>query len=184
MLIANLYSKLYQIFSLDLSREELTNLTIYLQEEKENKFKELSNIENDIRIYQQNGGLILLDAQVKNLVDNISQLEAQKNAATIELNSRQKEYNSLSDEIKRIDPTLTDYVKGRVDELYLNELQTSIAELETKRDIESTIPQDEALKEKTLNDYNKKIEPLQRTFEEKFESLKQLYSQELLTKEE
>ncbi|MBK8551352.1 MAG: hypothetical protein IPL53_09950 [Ignavibacteria bacterium] len=34
MLIANLYSKLYQTFSLDLSREELTNLTGYLKEEK------------------------------------------------------------------------------------------------------------------------------------------------------
>lgn len=95
MVIANLYSKVYQTFSLDLSREELTNLTRYLQEEKENKFKELSKTENDIQIYQQNGGLILLDAQVKNLVDNISQLEAQKNAASIELNSKEKEYQVL-----------------------------------------------------------------------------------------
>ncbi len=172
MLIANLYAKLYQTFSLDLSREELTNLTGYLKEEKENKFQELSKIENDIRIYQQNGGLILLDAQVKNLVDNISQLEAQKNAANIELTTKQKEYKSLSDEINRIDPTLIDYIRGKVDEMYLNEVQSSIAELETKRDIESTIPQDEILKDKTIKDYNKKIEPLRKTLDEKFQSLK------------
>ncbi len=172
MLIANLYSKVYQTFSLDLSREELTNLTRYLQEEKENKFKELSKTENDIQIYQQNGGLILLDAQVKNLVDNISQLEAQKNAASIELNSKQKEYQSLSEEILKSDPTLINYLKGKVDELYINEVQSKIAELESKRDIEASIPQDESLKEKTLNEYNRKIAPLQKTLDEKFETLK------------
>jgi len=172
MLIANLYSKVYQTFSLDLSREELTNLTRYLQEEKENKFKELSKTENDIQIYQQNGGLILLDAQVKNLVDNISQLEAQKNAASIELNSKQKEYQSLSEEILKSDPTLINYLKGKVDELYINEVQSKIAELESKRDIEASIPTDEVLIEKTLNEYNRKIAPLQKTLDEKFETLK------------
>lgn len=177
MVIANLYSKVYQTFSLDLSREELTNLTRYLQEEKENKFKELSKTENDIQIYQQNGGLILLDAQVKNLVDNISQLEAQKNAASIELNSKEKEYQSLSSEIIKIDPTLIDYLKGKVDELYINEVQSKIAELESKRDIEASIPQDEILRDRTLNEYNRKIEPLQKTLDEKFETLKSsLYS--------
>lgn len=172
MLTANLYSKVYQDFSLDLSREELTNLTRYLQEEKENKYRELTRSENDIEVYQQNGGLILLDAQVKNLVDNISQLEAQKNAASIELNAKEREYQSLTDEIKRIDPTLVDYIKSKVDELYINEVQTDIAELESRRDIEASIPTDEALKEKTIREYNKKIEPLQRTLDQKFQSLK------------
>ncbi len=96
MLIANLYSRVYQIFSLDLSREELTTLTRYLKEEKENKFNELVKAENDLEKYQQSGGLILLDAQVKNLVENISQLEAEKNAASIELQTREKEYSSLN----------------------------------------------------------------------------------------
>jgi len=172
MLTANLYSRVYQDFSLDLSREELTNLTRYLQEEKENKYQDLTRSENDIEAYQQNGGLILLDAQVKNLVDNISQLEAQKNAASIELNAKEREYQSLSEEIKRIDPTLVDYVKSKVDELYINEVQADIAELESKRDIEASIPNDEALREKTLREYNKKIEPLQQTLDLKFQSIK------------
>ncbi|MEO8209500.1 MAG: polysaccharide biosynthesis tyrosine autokinase [bacterium] len=172
MLIANLYCKVYQNFSLDLSREELTTLTRYLKEEKENKFKDLAKSENDLEVYQNNGGLILLDAQVKNLVENISQLEAQKNAANIELISKEKEYNSLSNEIKSIDPTLFDYLKGKIDETYITEIQTKIAELESKRDIEASIPQDEKLKEKTLNDYNKKIEPLKKNLDEKIEVLK------------
>ena len=84
MLIANLYSKVYQEFSLDLSREELTSLTGYLREEKENKFKDLAKAEGELEDYQKDGGLILLDAQVKNVVENISILEAQQNAARIE----------------------------------------------------------------------------------------------------
>ncbi len=136
MMIVNLYSAVYQTFSLDLSREELTTLTRYLNEEKENKFKELEKSESDLEQYQKNGGLILLDAQVKNLVENISELEAQKNAADIELTSKEKEYSSLNSQIQSIDPTLPDYLNGKIDESYINDLQTKIADLESKRDIE------------------------------------------------
>lgn len=177
MLIANLYSSVYQRFSLELSREELTTLTRYLNEEKENKFKDLTRAEADIEAYQKNGGLILLDAQVKNLVENISLLEAQNNAASIELNSKEKEYSSLSSEIQRIDPTLVDYMNGKIDESYIEEVQTKIADLESKRDIELSIPQDEKLRDRTLDEYNRKIEPLKRTLQEKIEALKtSLYS--------
>lgn len=177
MLIANLYASVYQKFSLELSREELTTLTRYLNEEKENKFKDLSKAEIELEDYQKKGGLILLDAQVKNLVENISQLEAQKNAANIELSTKEKEYNSLSSEIERIDPTLVDYMNGKIDESYIEEIQSKIAELETKRDIEASIPQDESLRLKTLEEFNRKIEPLKRTLNEKLQVLKtSLYS--------
>ncbi len=171
MLVANLYATVYQSFSLELSREELTTLTRYLNEEKENKFKDLAKAELDLEDYQKNGGLILLDAQVKNLVENISQLEAQKNAANIELSSKEKEYNSLSTEIARIDPTLVDFMKGKIDESYISEVQSKIAELESKRDIEASIPQDDKLRQKTLDEYNRKIDPLRRTLEEKIQVL-------------
>lgn len=177
MLIANLYSRVYQNFSLDLSREELTTLTRYLDEEREKKFTDLTKAENDLEVYQRNGGLILLDAQVKNLVENISQLEAQKNAADIDLNSREKEYSSLSNELKSIDPTLLDYLNGKVEESYIEDLQSKISDLEAKRDIEASIPQDEKLRAKTILEYNKKIEPLKKTVDEKIEILKtSLYS--------
>lgn len=177
MLIANLYAKVYQNFSLELSREELTTLTKYLKEEKEKKFSDLSGAEGELENYQRNGGLILLDAQVKNLVENISQLEAQKNAAAIELNSKEEEFNSLSREIERIDPTLSDFLKGRIDESYISEVQSKIAELESQRDIEASIPKDEALKQKTIDEYNRKIEPLRKTFDDKISQMQaSLYS--------
>ncbi|HQY21321.1 MAG TPA: polysaccharide biosynthesis tyrosine autokinase [Ignavibacteria bacterium] len=172
MLIANLYSKVYQEFSLDLSREELTSLTGYLKEEKENKFKDLAKAESELEDYQKDGGLILLDAQVKNVVENISMLEAQQNAARIELNSKQEEYNSLKTEINRMDPTLVDFLQGKIDELYIAEIQSKIAELESKRDIEASIPEDDRLKQKTLSEYNKKIEPLRETLDEKIELMR------------
>lgn len=171
MLIANLYAKIYQNFSLELSREELTTLTKYLKEEKEQKFSDLAGAEGDLETYQRNGGLILLDAQVKNLVENISQLEAQKNAAGIELNSKEEEFNSLSNEIGRIDPTLTEFLKGKIDESYLREVQTKIAELESQRDIEASIPRDEALKQKTIDEYNRKIDPLRNTLNDKIKQM-------------
>lgn len=172
MLIANLYAQVYQRFSLELSRIELTTLTKYLNEEREKKFKDLSGAELELENYQKQGGLILMDAQVKNLVENISLLEAQKNAASIELSSKEKEYNSLNSEIERIDPTLDDYLQSRIEETYLEELQTKIAELESKRDIEASIPQDEKLKNRTLDEYNRKLEPLKKTLDEKISTLK------------
>ncbi|MBL0109170.1 MAG: hypothetical protein IPP52_18325 [Ignavibacteria bacterium] len=132
MLVANLYATVYQSFSLELSREELTTLTRYLNEEKDNKFKDLAKAELDLEDYQKNGGLILLDAQVKNLVENISQLEAQKNAANIELSSKEKEYNSLSTEIARIDPTLVDFMNGKIDESYISKFSQRLRNLNQK----------------------------------------------------
>jgi tyrosine-protein kinase Etk/Wzc len=177
MLIANLYAKIYQNFSLELSREELTTLTKYLKEEKEKKFNDLSGAEGELETYQRNGGLILLDAQVKNLVENISQLEAQKNAASIELNSKEEELRSLNQEIERIDPTLSSFLKGKIDESYIQEVQSKIAELESQRDIEASIPKDDALRQKTLDEYNKKIKPLQNTLDEKIREMQiSLYS--------
>ncbi|MBK9332855.1 MAG: polysaccharide biosynthesis tyrosine autokinase [Ignavibacteria bacterium] len=172
MLIANLYSKVYQSFSLDLSREELTSLTGYLREEKENKFKDLAIAEGELEDYQKNGGLILLDAQVKNVVENISILEAQQNAARIELNSKREEYNSLKTEIERMDPTLVNFLQAKVDELYLTEIQSKIAELESQRDVEASIPNDERLKERTLAEYNRKIAPLRETLDEKIDVMR------------
>ncbi|MEO6693744.1 MAG: polysaccharide biosynthesis tyrosine autokinase [Ignavibacteria bacterium] len=172
MLIANLYAVVYQSFSLELSREELTTLTRYLQEEKENKFKDLAISEGELEDYQQNGGLILLDAQVKNVVENISNLEAEKNAASIELSAKEKEYSSLSAEVERIDPTLINYLEGKIDESYIDDVQSKIAELESQRDIEASIPQDDKLRAKTLNEFNRKIDPLKKTLQEKVEVLK------------
>jgi len=172
MLIANLYAIVYQSFSLELSREVLTTLTRYLKEEKENKFKDLAKSEGELEDYQQRGGLILLDAQVKNVVENISNLEAEKNAANIELSAMEKEYNSLSSEVERIDPTLVDYLQGKIDESYIDDVQSKIAELESNRDIEASIPDDEKLKAKTLDEYNRKIVPLRKTLQEKIEVLK------------
>jgi capsular exopolysaccharide synthesis family protein len=172
MLIANLYSTVYLDYSRDLAKEELITLTKYLDEERENKFKDLAIAESALEDFQTRGGIVLLESQVANLVDNISTLEAQKNLASIELISSERGYSSLRSEIERIDPTLIDYLEGKVSEPYITQLQTQIAELETKRDIEASIPQEERLKEKTLNEYNRKISPLKETLEEKIEILK------------
>jgi len=171
-LIANAYAEAYLNYTLNLSRLELTTIREFLDEEKKKKFGDLEYAESALKEFQQRGGFVVLDDQAKNLVDLISDFEAQKNFIQLDLVAKQKASSEIENELKNISPELLTYLQGQVSEPYVNELQLKIAELETKRDIEATIPDNEKLRNKTLEDYNKQIKPLKETLEEKIQILK------------
>ena len=166
-LIANIYSNAYVNYSVDFSRRELTNVRKFLDEEKSKRSIELTGSEAALQDYQQRGGVIFLDDQAKNLVDQISTFEADKNASEVELASKKEAYNEIRKELEKIDKSLLDYVEGQTTESYVVELQKKIAELEIQRDIESSIPKEPKLKEKVTADYEKKITPLKKSLQER-----------------
>lgn len=171
-LIAQLYSNAYLTYSLEFSRREVTSIRRFLDEEKQKRSVELGNSEAALQDYQQKGGIIFLDDQARKLVDQITNFEAAKNAAEVELVSYQKAYDELKNEIIKIDKSLLSHLEGRINEPYINELQKKIAELEIQKEIEISIPSEERLKNKIQADYNKKIEPLKKTLDEKVQILK------------
>ncbi|HEY5535872.1 MAG TPA: polysaccharide biosynthesis tyrosine autokinase [Ignavibacteria bacterium] len=166
-LITDVYALAYVQYSLEYSRREVTTIRKFLDEEKQKKAIELLNSEAAIQDYQQRGNVVYLDEQAKNLVERISELEAQKNISEVDLGSYQKAYSELTTEVSKIDVGLLDFFEGQINETYVKELYQTIAELEVKRDVEATIPKEEKLKEKVISDYNTKIKPLRNTLDEK-----------------
>ncbi len=170
--IANIYAYVYLGYSLDLSKEEVTTLRKFLEEEKENRFQDLNISEAALQDFLQRNKIVLLDQQAQKLVDQISVFEAEKNASQIEIAAKEKSYSGLTNELKTIDPSLYDYLSGKVNEPYITRLQSDIADLEVKRDIDLSIATTENDKNKVSADYNKKLALLKANLEDKVNTLK------------
>jgi capsular exopolysaccharide synthesis family protein len=171
-LIADLYAQTYMNYSIDYSRRELINIKNFLEEEKSKKITDLNNSEIALQEYQQKGGVIFLDDKAKKLVDQISTFEAEKNASEIEYKSKQKAYSEIEQELIKIDKSISDYIEGQLGQPYMQELQKKIAEVQIQKEIDVSIPSDTKLKEKVSNEYDKKLAPLKKSYDEKINIIK------------
>lgn len=170
-LITLAYTDTYINYLKDLSRQDITAVKQFLAAEKEKKFAELDIAEAKLEDFQKRTGLLILDAQAENLVRIISQYDAEKNAADIELRASENGLGTLRNELKKIDPNLYDYIQGQVSKSYIEEFQRQIAEYEVKRDIENTTIKDPAVKEKVIEDANLRINELKRNLQDKVSEL-------------
>jgi tyrosine-protein kinase Etk/Wzc len=171
-LIANVYAETYQRINLEFSRRELTSIREFLDLEKEKRFKDLANSEAALQDYQQKGGIMFLDDQAKKVVDELSTYQAEKNATEVDLYSKQKAYSEIRSELSRVDRSVIDYIEGQLNEPMFAELQKKIAELEVQRDIDTSIPSDDKLKEKVYNEYKKKLDPLKKNYDNRVDIIK------------
>lgn len=166
-LIANVYAQAYINYNVDFSRRALTNMKVFLEEEKTKKITDLNNSEAALQDFQQKGGVIFLDDQARKLVEQISTFEADKNEAEVELVSNQKAYNEIKNEISKIDNSLPEYVEGQMTQTYMQELQKKIAELEVQKKIDLSIPADSKVINKVTDEYNRKLSSLNKLYDEK-----------------
>jgi capsular exopolysaccharide synthesis family protein len=171
-LIANVYAETYLNYSIDFSRRELTTIKNFLAEEKNRKAEDLKRAESNLMEYQQKGGIIFLNEQAQKLVDLISTFDATKNTVEVEYNSKMKALNEIRNQLEGIDISVLQHIEGQLSEPYISELQRKIAELETQKEIELTIPADNKLKEKLAGEYDRKIEALKKTLEDKVSILR------------
>ena len=172
MIIANIYANVYQKISLDFSRRELTTIREFLALEKDKRFNDLTTSEGAIQDYQQRGGILFLDEQSKKIVDELSNYQADRNAAEVMLQASQKASNEIRDELSNVDKSLLDYLSGELSQSYFEELQKKIVELEVQRDVEISILTDERLKDKISKEFQRKIDPLKKTLDDKITVIK------------
>lgn len=172
-LIANAYANSYITYNLEFNRKGLKNISSYLVEIKDKKLQDLNNSEAALQDFQQKGNIVFLDNQASSIVEQIATLEAEKNAAEVELTTSRRTYDALKNELEQIDPQLITYVESQVTQSYIDELQKRVAQVEAERDIELTIPKDKKLIEKVQNEYNQKLDALYKTLNNKIDVLKE-----------
>jgi tyrosine-protein kinase Etk/Wzc len=171
-IIAALYAKVYRTYNLEINREQLTYLRNFLDEQRAEKKIQLSHAEDTLRAFQEKGGIIVLDEQAKSLIEQLSEFEAQMNAAKIELRASEQVLSSYKEELAKQDPKLADYLASVTSETYITALQDQIAQLQLNKDIalaklESGIDISQKVKE-----YDSKIADLQEKLDEKIKVLK------------
>lgn len=171
-LIANVYALAYLNYNIDYSRRELTNIKNFLEEEKTKKTGDLNNSEAALQDYQQRGGIVSLDEKASNLVMQISTFEAQKNAAEVDLKSKQTAFNELKIELAKMDRSISEYIEGQLSQPYIQELQRKIAEIQVQKELDMVIPSDNKLKEKVSREYDKKLAPLKKSYDDNINTLK------------
>ena len=171
-LVANTYAKVYKHYNLEINRDQLTFIRKFLDSQRKEKREQLNEAEEILRNYQEKGGIIALDAQANNLISQVSDFEAQRNAARIELLASNEILSKYKDELQKQDPRLVDYLESAASESYIKALQEQIAELQLNRDLALTKSyQDESVKIK-IAEYDKKIKDLKSKLDEKIKVLK------------
>lgn len=134
-LIANVSALQYQKINLAISRDKLTKVREFLEKQSEEKLAELKIAEDSLRRFQEEGGIISMDIQSTGLINQLSQLDAQRQATKIELMTSDEVLKQYKYFLRKQDPQLVDYLENQASQAYISALQTQIAELQVNRDL-------------------------------------------------
>lgn len=171
-LVANIYANEYKNYNLEINRDQLTFVKGFLDKQRKEKKDQLNEAEEILRSYQEKGGIIALDQQAQTLIQQLSQFDAQKDAAKIELMASDEVLKQYKEELKKQDPRLAEYLESATSETYITALQNEIAQLQINKDV-SLAKVDPGIDiTAKVNEYDKKIKDLKAKLDEKVKVLK------------
>ncbi len=169
-LIANTYSKVYTQFNLLDNRKQVSRVKEFLFEQRTEKLNELIDAEDKLKNYQLQGGVVELGEQAKSLIETITDLEAKVNTTAIELSISKENLSQYQEELKKKDPTLSNYLENKSAEPYILRLQEQIAEIETQKDIAlSNIGSKGISRPKLIQQYDSKLKDLKERLKQSVE---------------
>lgn len=171
-LIANIYSKEYKNYNLEINRDQLTFVKGFLDKQRKEKKDQLNEAEEILRSYQEKGGIIALDQQAQTLIQQLSQFDAQKNAAKIELMASDEVLKQYKDELAKQNPRLADYLESATSETYITALQNEISQLQINKDLALAKVEPGIDITSKVKEYDKKIKDLKTKLDEKVKVLK------------
>ena len=133
-LLANVYAESYVERNLTASRTRSRAVREFLQGQGEAKKQALDTTEAALQAYMNSSGTVSLDDETKKVVEQLSQLEASRDAMRVEISSREKTLNSYKEELARQEPAVAHSI-GESNDSYVRLLQEELARLEVQRDV-------------------------------------------------
>jgi len=133
-LIANVYTEIYTTRNLNESRLRSKAVREFLQTQLQSKKGVLDTTEKDLQNYMRSSGVVSLDAEGSKVVEQLSQLEAQRDGLEVEKSTKQKTLLSYKEELARLEPGSVKEM-GEANDSYIRLLQEQIAKLEVQHDI-------------------------------------------------
>ncbi|MFH1196537.1 MAG: polysaccharide biosynthesis tyrosine autokinase [bacterium] len=159
-LIANIYAAAYKELNLMNNRQMLNEVTQFLKNQRVNKLDDLNLAEEKLKLFQQQGGIVVLSDQAKALIDQLSSFEAQRNAVEIDLMISKNTLAKYKEELDKQNPRIKEYIENAAAELRRKSLQDEIARFETQRDVALANNKDSRQRQELLDTWNKKINEL------------------------
>lgn len=171
-LIANNYAREYKNLNLEMNRNQLTMVKAFLNQQREEKQTELNAAEENLKNFQEKGGIIALDEQATSLINQLSDFEAQKNAKKIELAASDKVLTQYKKELADQNPRLADYLESVSSEAYIQTLQQQLARLQVNRDLALSSNDPKINNSKVIKEYDEKIVDLKAKLDDKMKVIK------------
>src|SRR5512140_1539957 len=155
-LIANTFAESYRDRNIYMSRAKTRSFREVLDAQAASKKRELGDIENNLQNYMEKQGIVSLDDEAKTTIDKLSQLEAQRDAADIDLKKLRNTLASYQEQLPQQETNVA-RVMAEASDPYIRLLQEQIAKLEVQRDV--TMAQNpSSVGREILNDKVKEIE--------------------------
>ena len=171
-LIANTYADQYNKLNLEESRNQLNGIRKFLEKQSQEKLTELNNAENELANFKEKGGIVALDAQSSVLITQLSQLDAQRDAAKIDLMASNGVLDQYKKEVTNQNPYLANYLESQTSQAYIDVLQKQIAELQMNRDMAMANKSSNMDVSVKIKDYDRRINELKQKLSSKINEIK------------
>ena len=159
-LIANVCAEQYKRINLESNRGQLTVIREFLEKQRNEKSAELKQSEDELKDFQQRGKIVALDAQSNVLITQLSNLDAQRDAAKVDLMTSNEVLKQYKREIAQQDPQLADFLESQASQAYIDALQKQIAELQMNKDLALSKKNSNIDVTGKINEYDTKISDL------------------------
>jgi tyrosine-protein kinase Etk/Wzc len=133
-LLANTYTEVYVERNLNASRTRSRAVREFLQDQLALKKNALDTAEASLQGYMKSSGMVSLDGESNKVVQQLSQLEASRDAIEVEMRSRSKTLASYREELTKQEPSVAQTL-GESSDAYIKMLQEKLAALEVQRDV-------------------------------------------------
>ncbi len=133
-LIANLYSQAYYDRNIYNSRSRSRALREFLEAQLRDKRSSLDETEQAMQQYMETQGIVSLDDESKKTIEQLSQLEANRDATEIAITSLTRTLESYKAQFPQQEADVARQI-GEGNDQYIRGLQDQIAQLEVTRDV-------------------------------------------------
>jgi tyrosine-protein kinase Etk/Wzc len=133
-LLSNTFTRAYTDRNLGASRMKSRAVREFLQTQLEEKHSSLENTEKLLQDYMKSSGVVSLDGEANKVVQQLSLLEATRDALEIDITSRSRTLISYKEEFARLEPSVAKAMEQSND-AYIRRLQEELAQREVQRSV-------------------------------------------------
>lgn len=133
-LIANTYAQVYYDRNMFNSRTRSRAVKEFLQGQLNTRSGTLDKAEEQLQKYMETKGIVSLDEEAKKVIEQLSALEATRDATDIQIQSLAKTLSSYQEELLKVEPNVA-RVMGEANDPYIRQMQDQLAKLEVQRDV-------------------------------------------------